>query len=137
MFQGPRNTRKDAKFSELEIGRFAVSGQEALVFNSRVMPEIDEQTQLAGGCAQIIQNLRAVLIAQIRNRLDLENYFSVADKIRVECLNQCAATVLQCLRWFRQKWNSLKFELDLQASIIKPARESRSPYLDKRQSTPR
>lgn len=52
------------------------------------------------------------------NRLDLENYFLIAYKIRLECLNQCAAAVLQCLRWFRQKWNSLKFELDLQTLMI-------------------
>jgi hypothetical protein len=73
---------------------------------------------LAVGCAEIIQDFRAVLIAQMRDRFDFENYFFVANEIRVECLNQCAAAILQRLRWFRPKWNSLKFHLDLQALMI-------------------
>jgi hypothetical protein len=36
----------------------------------------------------------------------------------MECLNQCAAAILQRLRRFRAKWNSLKFQLDLQALMI-------------------
>jgi hypothetical protein len=82
------------------------------------MAEVHQQTELAAGCTEIIQDLRAVLIAQLRDRLDFEDYFFVANEIRVECLNQCAAAILQRLRWFRPKWNSLKFQLDLQALMI-------------------
>jgi hypothetical protein len=85
VFYGPRNTRKGTEFSEPEMGRLLASGQEALVFHSRVMAEVHERTELATSCAKIIQDLRAVLIAQLRNGLDFENYFSVADKIRVKC----------------------------------------------------
>jgi hypothetical protein len=118
MFCGPRNTRKDAKFSEPQINSSLASGQETLVFQSRIMAEVNQQTQLATGCAEIIQDLRAVLIAQLRDRLDFENYFFVANEIRTEGLNQCAAAILQRLRWFRQKWNSLEFQLDLKALMI-------------------
>jgi hypothetical protein len=53
VFCGPRNTRKDAKFSEPEIDRFLASWQEALVFQSRIMAEVHEHTQLAITAVQI------------------------------------------------------------------------------------
>src|SRR5437899_7568081 len=39
---GPLNTRKDAKFLELEIDRFLVSGEQTLVLHLGVMTEVDE-----------------------------------------------------------------------------------------------
>jgi hypothetical protein len=46
-FYCPRNTRKDAKFLKPEIDSFLASGREALEFQSRVMAEVHQQTQLA------------------------------------------------------------------------------------------
>src|SRR6266516_937980 len=39
---GPLNTRKDAKFLELEIDRFLVSGEQTLVLHLGVVTEVDE-----------------------------------------------------------------------------------------------
>ena len=72
----PPKTRKDAKLSEPEINNFLASREEALVFQSRIMAVVHQPTELAAGCTEIIQDLRAVLIAQLRDRLDFENYFS-------------------------------------------------------------
>ena len=132
LFYGPLNTRKDTKtfnatsavrtaksaFSKIKVDRLTVSGQEALVFQPRVMADVHEQTELAIRCAEIIQDLRTVLVAQLRDRFDFKNYFFVANEIRTECLNQCTAAILQRLRWLRQKWNSLEFQLDLEALMI-------------------
>jgi hypothetical protein len=115
MFCGPRNTRKDAKFSEPQINSSLASGQEALVFHSRVMAEVHEQTQLATGYAEIVEELRSMLIYQLGNCFDFNNDLVVANEIRTESLNQCAAAILQRLRWLRQKWNLLKLQLDLKA----------------------
>ena len=129
---GPLNTRKDTKifnatsavrtaksaFSKIKVDALTVSGQEALVFQPRVMAEVHEQTQLAIRCAEIIQDLRTVLVSQLRDRFDFKKYFFVANEIRTECLNQCTAAILQRLRWLRQKWNSLEFQLDLEALMI-------------------
>ena len=128
IFCGPPNTQpslgygaagtKDAKFSELEIDSSLASGQEALVFHSRVMAEVHEETQLATGCAEIVDELRSMLIYQLGNCFDLNDDLVVANEIPTECLNQCAAAILQRLRWLRQKLNSLKLQLDLKAVMI-------------------
>ena len=93
-------------------------GQEALVFESRIMAEVHEQTQLATGCAEIVEELRPMLIYQLGNCFDLNDDLVIANEIRTECLNQCAAAILQRSRWFRQKWNSLELQLDLKALMI-------------------
>jgi hypothetical protein len=87
MFYGPRNTRKDAKFSEPEINSSLASGQETLVFQSRVMAEVHEQTQLATGCAEIVEELRSMLIYQLGNSFDFNDDLVIANEIRTECLN--------------------------------------------------
>jgi hypothetical protein len=114
----PLNTRRDAKFFRVEISEVTAPGQEALVFQSWVMAKVREQTQFASGRAQIIQDLRAVLITQDGDAFDFENDFVVANEIWVECLDQSAGAILQCLGSFRKERNSLEFELDLQALVV-------------------
>lgn len=133
----PPKTRKDAKFSEPEINNFLASREEALVFQSRIMAEVHQPTELAAGCTEIIQDLRAVLIAQLRDRLDFENYFFVANEIRVECLNQCAAAIYATSAVVSTKMEFVEIPVRSPGTHDKPARETRSPYLDKRQNRPR
>ncbi len=59
-----------------------------------------------------------MLIYQLGNCFDFNDDLVAANEIRTECLNQCAAAILQRLRWLRQKWNSLEFQLDLKALMI-------------------
>ena len=61
-FLCPRNTRKDAKILKVKIGRLMDSGQEALVFYSRIVAKVHEETQFAAGGGEIIQDLRPVLV---------------------------------------------------------------------------
>src|SRR4030095_5273005 len=82
------------------------------------MPEVHEEGQFASGRAQIVQDLSAVFINQRGHRLDLDNDFFIADEIRGKCLNECTPAILQRLRWFREKWNALGFELNYQTFVI-------------------
>lgn len=59
-----------------------------------------------------------MLIYQLGNCFDFNNDLVIANEIRTECLNQCAAAILQRLQWLRQKWKSLEFQLDLKALMI-------------------
>jgi hypothetical protein len=114
----PTKHTKRREISEPEIDSSLASGQEALVFESRVMAEVHEQPQLATGCAEIVEKLRSMLIYQLGDCFDFNDDLVVANEIRTECLDQCAAAILQRLRWFRQKWNSLEFQLDFKALMI-------------------
>ena len=59
-----------------------------------------------------------MFINQRGHRLDLDNDFFIADEIRGKCLNECTPAILQRLRWFREKWNALGFELNFQTFVI-------------------
>ncbi len=82
------------------------------------MPEVHQQGQFASGRAQVVQDLSAMFIDQRGHRLDLDNDFFIADEIRGKCLNKCTPAILQRLRWFREKWNALGFELNFQAFVV-------------------
>src|SRR6476659_5488665 len=82
------------------------------------MPEVHQQGQFAARGAQIVQNLCAVVINQRGHRLDLDNDFFIADEIRGKCLNECTPAILQRLRWFREKWNAVGFELNFQTFVV-------------------
>jgi hypothetical protein len=82
------------------------------------MAKVNQQTQFAPGCAEIVEKLGAMLIYQLRDGFDLDNNLFAADEIRVERLNQSASAILQCVRWFRSEWNSLKLKFDFQALVI-------------------
>src|SRR6478736_5139562 len=82
------------------------------------MPEVYEEGQFAARRAQIVQDLSAMFINHRGHGLDLDNDFFIADEIRGKCLNECAPAILQRLRWFREKWNALGFELNFQTFVI-------------------
>jgi hypothetical protein len=82
------------------------------------MAKVHEQTQLTACRAEVVQNLSAVFIDQLGDCFDLKDDFVVANEIWIEFLKQSATAVLQGLRWLRQKWTSLKFQLDLRAIVI-------------------
>src|SRR6266487_949620 len=96
---GPLNTRTDAKTSEVNMDRFSLSGDEALVFHFGIMAEVHEQTECAAGCAEIVQQLRAMLIGQGRDGFDFDNDRTVTNEVRHERLNERTA-ILQGLRRF-------------------------------------
>jgi hypothetical protein len=82
------------------------------------MPEVYQQGQFAARGAEIVQNLCAVVVNQRGHGLDLDNDFFIADEIRGKCLNECTPAILQRLRWFREKWNALRFELNFRTFVI-------------------
>ena len=82
------------------------------------MSEVHQDGQFAARCAQIVQDLSAVFINQRGYCLDLDNDLFIADEIRRKCLNECTPAILQRLRWFREKWNALGFELNFQTFVI-------------------
>jgi hypothetical protein len=82
------------------------------------MPGVHEEGQFAAGRAEIVQDLCAVVIAQRRRSFDFQDDFVIADQIRGKCLNECTPAILQRLRWFREKWNALGFELNFQTFVI-------------------
>ena len=106
------------KILEMNIGKFLVSAEEAFVFHSWIMTEVREQAQFAAGCAEIIQELRAVLIGQGRDGFDLEDDLVVANEVGCKRLNESAAAILQGLRCLRLKWNSLELKFDFQPLVI-------------------
>src|SRR6266496_1107056 len=97
---GPPNARSDAKTSEVNMDRFSLSGDEALVFHFWIMAEVHEQTECAAGCAEIVQQLRAMLIGQGRDGFDFDNDRTVTNEVRHERLNERMAAILQGLRRF-------------------------------------
>ena len=143
---GPLNTRKDTKifnatsavrtaksaFSKIKVDALTVSGQEALVFQPRVMAEVHEQTQLAIRCAEIIQDLRTVLVSQLRDRFDFKKYFFVANEIRTQCLYQCTGRDIATFAVASTKMEFVGIPARSRGTHDKPARETRSPYLGKR-----
>src|SRR5213080_295774 len=82
------------------------------------MYEVHEGCSFADGRAQIREDLSLVFVSQRGHRLDLDNDFFIADEIRGKCLNECTPAILQRLRWFREKWNALGFELNFQTFVI-------------------
>ena len=73
---------KTRKFSEPKIERFLVSWKKPLVFKSRIMAEVYEQSQFAARRAKIVQHLGAMFIDQGGHRLDLYDNLLVVEKIR-------------------------------------------------------
>ena len=59
-----------------------------------------------------------MVIAQRRRSFDFQDDFAIADEIRGKCLNECTPAILQRLRWFRERWNALGFELNFQTFVI-------------------
>jgi len=82
------------------------------------MAEVHEQTQLAAGCAEIVEQLSSMFIYQLGNCFDFDDDLVVANEIRTEFLNQSATAVLQCLLWLREKWNPLEFQLNFQTLVV-------------------
>ncbi len=77
------------------------SRQEAFVFQSWIMAKVDHETKLAASCAEIVKELSSMLVHQLGDCFDFNDDLIVANEVRVECLNQSAAAILQCLRRFR------------------------------------
>ncbi len=84
-----------------------VSPEETFVFDSWVMAEVHKQAQFAAGCAEVIQELCAVLIDQGGDGFDFED--DLANEVRGERLNESTPAILQSPRCLRLKWDSLQF----------------------------
>ena len=82
------------------------------------MAEVHKQAQFATGCAEVIQELRAVLIDQGGDGFDFEDDLVMANEVRGERLNESTPAILQSPRSLRLKWDSLQFQFDLQALVI-------------------
>ena len=77
------------------------SRQEALVFQSWIMAKVDQETQFAASCTEIVKELSSMLVYQFGDCFDFNDDLIVANEVRTEGLNQSAAAILQCLRRFR------------------------------------
>src|SRR5437773_5513538 len=94
------------------------SRQEALVFQSWIMAKVDQETQFAAGCTEMVKELSSMLAYQFGDCFDFKDDLIVANEVRTEGLNQSASAILQCLRRLRLKRNLLKFQLNFQALVI-------------------
>lgn len=102
----------------MKVSGFMASRDETFVFEPWIMTKVYEQTELAAGRAEIIQDLCAVLIAKCRDGLDFNNDFVVANEIRTECLHQRAPAILQSVRQFRAKRNRLEIKFDFDTLVV-------------------
>jgi hypothetical protein len=132
----PRNTRKDAKISEAKIDGFTFPWQQTLIFHSRIMAKVHEQTWLAARCGKVVQHLCPVFINQLGDRFDLKDDLVVANEIRSKCLPKCdrgIATFAAALR----EMESVGIPTRFPDTRDKSARGNRSLCPYRLESTPR
>jgi len=88
------------------------------VLDLRVVAEIDKQTKLHTGRLQIVDHLSPVLVSQLLDRLDFEDDFTVAHKVRLILLLQRPPFVLESKSRLFLEWNLLLVQLSSQTLLI-------------------
>ena len=91
---------------------------QALVFQTRDVPEIHEQAYRQSSCVKIVQELRAMLIGQFRNGLEFHHYRFEANQVRLVGVFQGLSLVLKPQRWLGDKSNFLKAKFYLEAFLV-------------------
>ena len=94
------------------------SADDAFDFDAGMMAEIDEQADAMAGGLEIIVNLRAMLIGEFAQRLQLHDHLVEADEVGLELAAELAALVFEFEPWLLDKQNALQCELQLQALLI-------------------
>jgi len=84
----PFLTAKGAKIAKVGVG-------DADNFGFWMASEVDQQTEFKTSCFQVVQKLGFMLWGNIFDRLQLDNDFAVADKIRLVGLGKLFALVLK------------------------------------------
>src|SRR4051812_44457831 len=110
----------DANESEgnVVIILFLFGSRDPLVFEARIMPEVQEQAEMEASSVQIIQELGAMFVDERRGGFKFDNDFAVTNKVRLVGLQQSSTTIDQRQCRLRNGWYALMLELDLQTFLI-------------------
>ena len=82
------------------------------------MAKVDEKAKFKPDCLQIIENLRSMLVIEFGNRLQLDDYFAVANKISEVFLAKDSASILQGQCWLRDCWNAAILEFNAETFLV-------------------
>src|SRR6185369_13573337 len=82
------------------------------------MAEVDEQPDLDAGGAQVVHELRPMLIDQGADRLDFDDDRTETNKVRPKDLFQCPALIAQANLLLCQELNALAGQLQFKALLI-------------------
>jgi hypothetical protein len=82
------------------------------------MAKVNEKTQLKPAGFQVIENLSAMLVSEFGDRLQFDDYFVVADKIREIFLAENSTSVLQGQSRLRDRWNAGMLEFNAETFLI-------------------
>src|SRR5262245_33920368 len=93
-------------------------------FEQRIMAEVNDQTELKSGRFQIICYLRSMLWRNLRNRLNFNDDFARANKIRPVSLLEAHSVIGQNQWLLRFKGNFTFYKFYLQTFLVNRLQKS-------------
>jgi hypothetical protein len=88
------------------------------MFEERMMPEVDEETEAKIGGFQVIPHLGLMLAGEVAQCLQFDDDLIIADEIRLVNLFQNPPLIDEVELLLGYEWNASLGELDLQAFLI-------------------
>jgi len=82
------------------------------------MAEIDEKAKLKAAGFQVIENLSSMLVSEFGNRLQLDDYLAVANRISEIFLAKDSASILEGQCRLRDCWNAAILEFNAETFLV-------------------
>src|SRR5271157_2375098 len=113
-----QGTTKNTKYTKKGSQSENHSENDSFIFQKRVVTKIDQESQPESRVPQIVVNLGAMFVAQLRHRFDFEDDLPEANEVRLVPMFQRPIFISQYKLSLRSERNSTKVEFDLQALLI-------------------
>jgi hypothetical protein len=83
------------------------------------MAKVHEKAKLKFAGFQVIENLSAMLVSELSDSLQFDDYFFVADKIGKIFLRQDSTSILEGQSRLRDYWNTAMLEFNAETFLIR------------------
>ena len=123
--------RRTPKSKQINFRLFrVVRGLNYYPFNLclRVISKIHQKSKLHICCLQVIEELRPVFISQVAYCFDFNDYFSIADEIRLVYLLEKFAFIFQFEFIMRDEWDIAAFKFLFKTFLVNSFKETASHF---------
>src|SRR5271157_5651448 len=121
-----QGTTKYTKYTKKGSQSENHSENDSFIFQKRVATRIDQESQPESRAPQIVMNLGAMFVAELRHRFDFEDDLPEAHEVRLIAMFQRPIFISQYKLSLRSERNSTNAEFDLQALLINRFQKPRS-----------
>src|SRR5271157_2337289 len=121
-----QGTTKYTKYTKKGSQSENHSENDSFIFQKRVATRIDQESQPESRAPQIVMNLGAMFVAELRHRFDFEDDLPEAHEVRLIAMFQRPIFISQYKLSLRSQRNSTNGEFDLQALLINRFKKPRS-----------